>query len=468
MKDPNLENEAGQEVSGETRLFPPEAPPAPAGPTPGLPGPAPGVQGALPYGGGLAPQTPGTAPDTADAAAPETEGAPQADTDAAPEGGAQPPRAKFHWGLAAGSVIVVALLAAVVGGMLLLGAPAAAPHTEVPLPTATPAPPTPAPTPAPTPDPVLAAAAAVRGICTGQAPQMTDPAAWNEAGAALMAQLEADPYYQDFGFTADAAAMPALALETADALRSASAQKRPAWTRSSPEWKDRLEELEAAAAAEVPYPYLLAVNRAASTVTVYALDAAGRYTVPYMAMVCSGGEDTPTGFWSSPINYNWRLLTGPCYGQYATRIYTGYLFHSVPYYSQHKDDLEYDQFNELGTPASLGCIRLAVVDVKWVYDNCPLGTPVVIYDDAEHPGPMGKPGTIHTDPADEALRGWDPTDPDPANPWPAEYRTGTAIRSLAAWEEYNAAVADGRWDATLNETDLQGWSTDSSVEGTRG
>ena len=26
---------------------------------------------------------------------------------------------------------------------------------------------------------------------------------------------------------------------------------------------------------------------------------------------------------------------------------------------------------------SLGCIRLAVVDVKWIYDNCPLGTPVV-------------------------------------------------------------------------------------------
>lgn len=82
---------------------------------------------------------------------------------------------------------------------------------------------------------------------------------------------------------------------------------------------------------------------------------------------------------------------GPSYGQYATRIFDSYLFHSVPYYSQHKDDIEYDEYNLLGTSASLGCIRLEVVDVKWIYDNCPLGTPVLIYADAENPGPMGKP-----------------------------------------------------------------------------
>lgn len=74
------------------------------------------------------------------------------------------------------------------------------------------------------------------------------------------------------------------------------------------------------------------------------------------------------------------------------------MFHTVPYYSQHKDDIEYDQFNQLGTQASLGCIRLLVCDVKWIYDNCPIGTRVVIYDNADDPGPMGKPGTIYTDP----------------------------------------------------------------------
>ena len=155
-------------------------------------------------------------------------------------------------------------------------------------------------------------------------------------------------------------------------------------------------------------------------------------------------------------------------GQYATRIWDSYLFHTVPYYSQHKDDIEYDQFNQLGTQASLGCIRLLVCDVKWIYDNCPIGTRVVIYDNADDPGPMGKPGTIYTDPTDESKRGWDPTDPDSANPWDAAFRSGTAIRSEAAWNEWNDAQNDGRWNGSINPTDLQGWSTDSSVEGTRG
>ena len=218
--------------------------------------------------------------------------------------------------------------------------------------------------------------------------------------------------------------------------------------------------------AQDGFPYLIAVNRAASTVTVYTTDEDNRYTVPFMAMVCSGGTDTPTGYWTTPVNYDWRLLMGPSYGQYATRIYGGYLFHSVPYYSQHKDDVEYDQFNQLGTIASLGCIRLAVVDVKWIYDNCPIGTPVVIYDDEANPGPMGKPGTIYTDPSDETKRGWDPTDPDPANPWDDAYETGTAIRSQAAWDQWDAQHE--AWMSSLTPTDLQGWSTDSSVVGTRG
>lgn len=358
--------------------------------------------------------------------------------------------------LAAGLLLVLAFL------ML-------APHTDSQTaagePTPTPEPPAPTAAPEPTLSPEEAEAAAreerigqvlatMQGICTGAAPQVTDPATWAEAGKALMDRLEADPYYQEWGFTASAAAF---------AAGGDGETKRAAMTAAINQWQD-------AAGVALPdqYPYLIAVNRAASTVTVYTPDAEGRYTVPYMAMVCSGGPGTPTGFWFTPIRYQWRALVGPCYGQNATRIWDSYLFHSVPYYTQHKDDVEYDQYNQLGTPASLGCIRLAVVDVKWIFDNCPLGTPVVIYDDENDPGPMGKPGTIYTDPANEEMRGWDPTDPDPANPWGDEYLPGTAIRSDAAWAEYNSAMADGRWNGTINVTDLQGWSTDSATVGTRG
>ena len=117
-------------------------------------------------------------------------------------------------------------------------------------------------------------------------------------------------------------------------------------------------------------------------------------------------------------------------------------------------------------------IQVAVMtydtDVKWMYDNCPIGTPVFIYDDENCPGPMGKPGTIYIDPDDTELRGWDPTDPDTQNPWEDKYRTGTAIRSDAAWVEYYNAVSLGTWDDSISPTDLQGWSTDYKTEGTRG
>ncbi|HAH78565.1 MAG TPA: L,D-transpeptidase, partial [Ruminococcaceae bacterium] len=34
--------------------------------------------------------------------------------------------------------------------------------------------------------------------------------------------------------------------------------------------------------------------------------------------------------------------------------------------------------DKLGEPASHGCIRLPVEDAKWIYDNIPEGTKVVI------------------------------------------------------------------------------------------
>ena len=57
------------------------------------------------------------------------------------------------------------------------------------------------------------------------------------------------------------------------------------------------------------------------------------------------------------------------------------MFHSVPYYTQEKDNLETEQFNLLGDVASLGCVRLCVRDVLWIYENCPVGTDVIDYDE---------------------------------------------------------------------------------------
>ena len=46
-----------------------------------------------------------------------------------------------------------------------------------------------------------------------------------------------------------------------------------------------------------------------------------------------------------------------------------------------------------------------VKDAKWIYDHCPIGTKVVIYN-AKNPGPLGKPRAIKV----PGYSGYDPTD----------------------------------------------------------
>ena len=174
------------------------------------------------------------------------------------------------------------------------------------------------------------------------------------------------------------------------------------------------------APANVQYPYYIKVNRAMCCVTVHGIDATGAYTIPVVAFACSvgsAGQETILGEnFATSDKYDWRLMVDASYAQYAYRIYDGYLFHSVPYTIMNKNSLETAQYNLLGAPASLGCVRLNVANVKWIYDNCAAGTKVTIYDDATTPGPLGKPETIKI-PLDSLNAGWDPTDPDLTNPW---------------------------------------------------
>ncbi len=166
-------------------------------------------------------------------------------------------------------------------------------------------------------------------------------------------------------------------------------------------------------------PYMIKVNRIQNCITIYKKDKKGEYTVPHKAIVCSVGKklgDTPLGDFTTLISYEWLLMVDGSYGQFAYRFYGSILFHSVPYFSRDKSDLEYKQFNKLGEAASLGCVRVCVRDAIWLIENCPVGTPVVVYDDETSPGPLGKPEMIKI-PENSPNRGWDPTDPDPKNPW---------------------------------------------------
>ncbi len=169
--------------------------------------------------------------------------------------------------------------------------------------------------------------------------------------------------------------------------------------------------------APAKLPYYIKVNRLANCVTVYTLDAEGNYTVPIKAMTCSVGTNwsTPLGVSKISDKYTWRLLFGNTFGHYSVRFNGHILFHSVPYLASSNGTLKDGQFNMLGQPASQGCIRLCVADAKWIYDNCAKGTIVEVYD-SEDPGPLGKPIMPQIS-LNSPYKGWDPTDPNPANPW---------------------------------------------------
>lgn len=173
--------------------------------------------------------------------------------------------------------------------------------------------------------------------------------------------------------------------------------------------------------------YSIRVNRALNCITIYEKDEAEEYTVPVKAMICSTGGATPLGTFKTKGRYEMKGLNGGVYGQYSTWITGNILFHSVPSSKKTKDSLIARYYNQLGTKASAGCIRLTVADAKWIYDNCPIGTLVEIYDDWNEEGPLGKPEAIKV-PLDTV---WDPTDPDEANPWKEcepQIEVGSVIR----------------------------------------
>lgn len=153
-------------------------------------------------------------------------------------------------------------------------------------------------------------------------------------------------------------------------------------------------------------PYYATVDRVRNVVMIYKKE--GNYQIPVKAMTCSvglPGTETPAGTFNTTVKYRWKELMGPSWGQYATRIVGGVLFHSVAGSAPNPYALPAAEYNRLGSPASHGCVRLCVRDAKWIYDNCSIGMQVTIGDNLYLP--FDKPATILIPPS----QNWDPTDP---------------------------------------------------------
>lgn len=197
-------------------------------------------------------------------------------------------------------------------------------------------------------------------------------------------------------------------------------------------------------------PYCIKVNKTKNIVTVYAVGEDGYYSKPVKAMLCSVGEsgNTPDGVYDLGDRAEWLPLEGDVYGQYATRITGSILFHSVPYFTQNKADLEIEEYNKLGSSVSAGCVRLSVIDAKWIYDNCSEMTYVEIFE-SEYEGPLGKPvAAVISSGGTEG--NWDPTDPDRSNPYMSNKPVilGAYDREIERYSDFDITAGVTALDST--------------------
>lgn len=131
--------------------------------------------------------------------------------------------------------------------------------------------------------------------------------------------------------------------------------------------------------------YLILVNKTHHLVNVYK-GSKGNWTAVKKNMLCTiGKRSTPSPSGSYFLNtkntraYGYKDFTGST-AFYCSRISSGNYFHSIlyklgsrnPYTAKIKD-------GALGKNKSNSCIRLTLANAKYIYDNCPRATRVIVY-----------------------------------------------------------------------------------------
>ncbi len=114
--------------------------------------------------------------------------------------------------------------------------------------------------------------------------------------------------------------------------------------------------------------WLIAVNKSTHKVGVYK-GGRGSWSLKYYWSCVTGASGSPTieGSFLTP-GYKKMSLSTDSRARYCTQIRGGYFFHTI-----------LASNSELGNSLSHGCIRLATSNAKWIYNNIPSGTRVVIY-----------------------------------------------------------------------------------------
>ncbi len=178
----------------------------------------------------------------------------------------------------------------------------------------------------------------------------------------------------------------------------------------------------------------LEINRAASALTIFMYNKdTKKYDIPIKTCAISVGSDTWTNLGTSGLNpdssytplgtysictngtsvkYSMKEMHEPdgeiLYARWTSHIVGNVYFHSIAVPRDSHYALNPYTYNRLGSPASAGCIRMAVADAKWIYDYASTGSIVkILKGNSKKPGPLGKGATIKV----TGGINYDPTDP---------------------------------------------------------
>lgn len=127
-----------------------------------------------------------------------------------------------------------------------------------------------------------------------------------------------------------------------------------------------------------PTGYLVLANVSTHRVGVYK-GSAGRWQKVKYYTVTTGAPNMPTRegvFYRGIKLLYFNSGSDRCW--YATQYSGNYLFHSVLYTQASTPTTVTD--GRIGVSASHGCIRMRLAEAKWIYDNIPANTKIVVYN----------------------------------------------------------------------------------------
>ena len=121
--------------------------------------------------------------------------------------------------------------------------------------------------------------------------------------------------------------------------------------------------------------YLILVDTKANKVGIFK-GSKGNWSYSKYWSCTSGAASSPTVKGVFTIGSRGMSFGSGYTCWYWTQFSGNYLFHSVLY---NQGSMSSIQDGRLGINASHGCVRLDIVNAKWIYDHIPRSTKVVVY-----------------------------------------------------------------------------------------